>query len=266
MSRTPDPDTILPILGVRAGDVHPRVLVVGDPERVADVATHLDHAVEIGRSREYVTSTGTYDGVGVTVASHGVGAAGAAICFEELCRAGITHLVRAGTCGGLQEAVVDGDLVVGVAAVRDDGLTDRLVPDGWPAVADPALTLALAREAAAAAGTGVADTATSVGAGTGHTVHSGTVLTTADFYASPLDAEPRWRRHHRAGALAIEMEHAPLLVVAQQHGVAAGGIFAVDGNLLGAASDMSDYDPNREVVAAAKAAMIPAALRALTTA
>lgn len=249
MNKTPDPDMVLPILGVHAGDLHPRALVVGDPERVVDVAAHLDDAVEVGRSREYVTWTGTSGGVGVTVASHGVGAAGAAVCFEELARAGATRLVRAGTCGGLQEAVVDGDLVVGTAAVRDDGLTDRLVPDGWPAVADPALSLALARYAAAT------DLAT----------HQGVVLTAADFYASPLDAEPRWRRYHRAGALAIEMEHAPLLVIAQQHGIAAGGIFAVDGNLLRAASDMSDYDPNRDVVATAKAAMIQVALRVLTS-
>lgn len=249
MRRRPDPDTILPILGVRAGDLYPRTLVVGDPARVADVAAHLDDAAEVGRSREYVTWTGGFGDVGVTVTSHGVGAAGAAVCFEELARGGVTHLVRAGTCGGLQEQVVDGDLVVGTAAVRDDGLTDRLVPDGWPAVADPGLSLALVREAAA----------------TDLTAHAGVVLTAADFYASALDPEPRWRRYHRAGALAIEMEHAPLLVIAQQHGIVAGGIFAVDGNLLRAAADMSDYDPDRAVVAAAKAAMLTAALRALAS-
>lgn len=239
----------LPILGIRASDVASRALVVGDPDRVAEVAARLDAAREVGRSREYVTCTGRHEGVPVTVSSHGVGGAGAAICFEELARAGVTRIVRAGTCGGLQEAVVDGDLVVGTAAVRDDGVTDRLVDLAWPAVADAGLTLTLAREAEA----------------TGLRTHVGVVHTAANFYPAPATPapEPRWRSFHRAGAVAIEMEFSALLVVAALHGVAAGGIFAVDGNLLAHEPDMSDYDPDRDVVNAAKEAMVGAALRAL---
>lgn len=238
-----------PILGVRNGDVAARALVVGDPERVAAVADHLDDVHEVGRSREYVTCTGSYQGVAVTVASHGVGSAGAAICFEELARAGVTHMVRAGTCGGLQPDVVAGDLVVGTAAVRDDGLTDRFVPPEWPAVADPALTLALRTEASTS----------------GLSWHTGVVYTASNFYPGPLEDRPRWWPYHRAGAAAIEMEFAALLVVAQLHGIAAGGVFATDGNLLVAADDMSDYAPDREVVTRAKQAMFTTALRALTS-
>ena len=245
----PGGPTTQPILGVSNDDVAPRALVVGDPDRVGAVAGHLDEVREVGRSREYVTLTGAFDGVLVTVASHGVGSAGAAICFEELARAGVTRMVRAGTCGGLQEAVVDGDLVVGTAAVRDDGLTDRFVPSAWPAVADPALTLALAREAGAS----------------GLTTHTGVVYTAANFYPGPLDERPRWWPYHRAGAVAIEMEFAALLVVAQLHGITAGGVFATDGNLLTAAEDMSDYAPDREVVTRAKQAMLVAALRAVVS-
>jgi uridine phosphorylase len=239
--------TGLPILGVLPEEVASRAVVVGDPARVADVTVHLEDAREIGRSREYVTWTGRFDGVPVTVGSHGVGSAGAAICFEELARAGVRRIVRAGTCGGLQTEVVDGDLVVGTAAVRDDGLTDRFVPPEWPAAADPALTLTLAREAT----------------GPDRTTHVGVVHTAANFYPGPLDDEPRWRPYHRAGALAVEMEFAALLVIAQLHRIAAGGVFAVDGNLLDAAEDMSDYDPDRAVVDRAKEAMVTAALRAL---
>lgn len=236
-----------PILGVRNDDLAERALVVGDPRRVTDVTEHLEEVREVGASREYVTCTGRFQGVPVTVASHGVGSAGAAICFEELARAGVTHLVRAGTCGGLQEPVVAGDLVVGTAAVRDDGLTDRFVPSAWPAVADPALTLTLAREATAS----------------GLSSHRGVIYTAANFYPSPFAEEPRWTPYQRAGAVAIEMEFAALLVVAQLHGITAGGLFAVDGNLLSAAEDMSDYAPDRAVVTRAKEAMLAAALRAL---
>lgn len=242
------PETRQPILGVRSADVAERVLVVGDPDRVATVATRLTDAVEVGRSREYVTVTGRYRDVAVTVASHGVGASGAAVCFEELCRAGARRLVRAGTCGGLQAGVDAGHLVVGTAAVRDDGLTERLITPAWPAVADTELTLALRDRASREEGV----------------VHTGIVHTAANFYPDALNPEPRWRTFHRAGAVAIEMEFAALLVIAALHGARAAGIFAVDGNLLQAEADMGDYDPATAAVTAAKERMLITALDALT--
>lgn len=244
-----DADLVLPILEVRAADVAPRALVVGDPHRVPDVATHLEEVRELGNAREYVTIVGRYRGVPVTVASHGVGASGAAVCFEELARAGVTRMLRAGTCGGLRPSVEAGDLVVGTAAIRDDGLTDRLLAPEWPAVADAALTLELQRTATAAA--------------TDRGVHVGVVHTAANFYPDPHADEQRWAGYARAGAVAIEMEYSALLVVAHLHGIAAGGIFTADGNLLAAEEDMSDYAPGRAVVAAGKAAMLGAALEAL---
>lgn len=245
MSERDDP--LQPILGIRSSQVAARALVVGDPQRVGEVAERLDGVEEVGRSREYVTVTGTFDGVPVTVASHGVGGAGAAICFEELCRAGVRVIVRAGTCGGLQQGVDAGHLVVATAAVRDDGVSDRLVPLAWPAAADPALALALRTEA------GRRD----------RTCHVGVVHTAANFYPSTTHDDPGWHTWHRAGAVAIEMEVATLLVVAGLNAVRAGAILAADGNLLDAATDMADYDPTTETVARAKSEMIDVALRVL---
>ncbi len=237
------------ILGVRPAEVTEHCLVVGDPNRVDDVAALMTDVREIGRSREYVTVVGVHAGVEVTVASHGVGAGGAAVCFEALARAGVRRFVRAGTCGGLQHDVVDGDLVVGTAAVRDDGLTDRLLPLAWPAAADPALTLELARLAAASE----------------LNSHVGVIHTAANFFPSPLPDMPGWPVFAAAGAKAIEMEYAALLVIASLHGAAAGGIFATDGNLLANAADMADYDPDRDVVRRAKEAMLGIALDALVS-
>ena len=235
------------ILGLDLDAVAPHALVVGDPHRVHDVAAHLEDVREIGNSREYLSVVGHHRGRAITVTSHGVGAGGAAVCFEELLRAGVTTIVRAGTCGGLQHEVVDGDLVIGTAAVRDDGLTDRLVPLGWPAVADHGLTRGL-QEAAA-------DTALNV--------HTGVVHTAANFFPSPLSDVPGWQVWADAGAVAIEMEYAALLVIAALHGTRAAGVFAVDGNLRRDAADMADYDPDRDVVRTAKAAMLTIALDAL---
>lgn len=246
MPATPAPSGIL---GLDLAAVVPHALVVGDPHRVPDVAAHLDAVRPVGDSREYVSVVGTYRGRDIMVTSHGVGAGGAAVCFEELLRAGVHTIIRAGTCGGLQHEVVDGHLVVGTAAVRDDGLTDRLVGPAWPAVADPALTLGLAKAAADAE--------------PAH--HVGVVHTAANFFPSPLSDTPGWQQWADAGALAIEMEYAALLVIASLHGARAGGVFAVDGNLRRNAADMADYDPDREVVRTAKAAMITVALEALAS-
>ncbi len=242
-----NPDDVMPILGIRAGDVPERVLVVGDPSRAARVAQVLDDAEELAYNREYVTFGGTHNGERVGVVSHGVGAAGATVCFEELCRAGAKRLIRAGTAGGMQSHVTDGTLVVATGAVRDEGVTQRLVPLGFPATADHDVVTSLRRAAA--------DTTASV--------VEGVVLTSALFYPHPVlgsDLE-QWQQ---AGVVAVEMECAALFVTAALHGVAAGAILAVDGNpLADDDADMSGYDPHREIVIEAVDTMIRIALDAL---
>lgn len=242
-----DPDAMLPLLRARVGDIAPHVLVVGDPGRVAKAAGRLGEVREVGSNREYVTVTGTFRGEPVTVASHGVGSAGAAVCFEELCRAGVREIVRAGTAGGLQPSVMDGSVVVATGAVRDEGITPRLVPLAYPAIADPGLTLRLQN---AVTGPQVAS-------------HAGVVVTSDLFYSLPVlgvDLE-LWQR---AQCVAVEMELSALLVIAAQHHVAAGGIFAIDGNPVAAKDTaMDNYEPDRDIVHAAVDAALDAALTAL---
>lgn len=240
-------DATLPLSRVRVGDLAPRVLVAGDPARVERISALLDDVRQVGANREYVTYTGTHRGTPVSLMSHGVGSAGAGAVFEELCRGGATRIVRVGTAGGLQPEVLDGSVVVATGAVRCDGLSSRLVPLAWPAITDPEVTLAL-RAAAARSGL---------------TVHEGVVLTSANFYPSPvLDNDQRlWQA---AGAVAVEMEVAALLTVASLNGVAAGAIMAIDGNPLAADDEsMADYAPDRAEVDRAVAGAIRAGLDAL---
>lgn len=239
-----DPDVVLPILRVRARDVPRRILTVGDPARAERVASRLDGVREIGRNREYVLLGGEHRGEPIGVVSHGVGSAGATVCFEELCRSGATRIVRAGTTGGLQPDVLDGSIVVVTGAVRDEGVTSRLVPPGFPALATVDLVLALRT---AAAGAGVP-------------VFEGIVLTSDLFYPHDVLGGDlvQWQR---AGAIAVEMECAALFVTAALNGVQAGAILTVDGNPLAAQDDdMSGYDPHRTVVADAIDAMLTIAL------
>jgi uridine phosphorylase len=241
---TTDADTMLPNLRVRAGDVPERILVVGDPFRATRVAELLDDVREISRNREYVVYGGTHHGETVGVASHGVGSAGAGVCFEELCRGGAKRLVRAGTAGGLQPDVVDGDLVVVRAAVRDEGLTSKIVPAGFPAVASVEMIQSL-RAGTASRGARTAE---------------GIVLTSDIFYPYQVlgDDLAMWSK---AGCVAVEMECSALFVIGAMHGIETGAILTVDGNPLAEhTGDMSDYDPHRPIVDDAVATMLAVGL------
>lgn len=237
----------LPLLQVKVSDLAPRTLVAGDPARVERIAGMLEGARKIGTNREYVTYTGTYKGVVINIMSHGVGSAGAGAVFEELCRGGSERIIRVGTAGGLQPEITDGDLVIASGAIRCDGLSQRLVPLAYPAVADPDVTVAL-REATADSNLNV---------------HTGIVLTADNFYPSPVlpNDQPMWRD---VGAVAVEMEVAALLTVASINGVPAGAIAAIDGNPLADQDEsMSGYEPFREIVDQAVAGAIRAGLDAL---
>jgi uridine phosphorylase len=236
-------DDVLPLLRARVSDIAPAVLVVGDPARVLRAAELLTDAREVGRNREYLVLTGSFGGVPVTVASHGVGAPGAAVCFEELLRAGADVLIRAGTAGALQPMIGDGDLVIATGAVRDEGTSERLVPAAYPAVAASDVVAALSA------------------ARLGGSVHTGLVLTSDLFYPMPLlgSSLQLWAD---AGVAAVEMELSILLVLASLRGVRAGGIFAVDGHPL-SSGDMRDYSPHRAVVRAAADDAMRAGLTAL---
>ena len=246
-------DRVLPLTRIPVAELAPNVVVVGDPERARAVGERLEDARELARNREYLSIGGTRHGVPVTVLSHGVGGPGAGVAFEELCRGGARRIVRAGTAGGLQPDVVDGSVVVATAAVREDGLTDLLVPSGFPAVADARLTVA------------VEDAARSAGVGADR-LRRGVVCSNAAFYPHEVLGS-RLELWQRAGCVAVEMEAAALFVVAALHGVAAATVLAVDGNPL--ASDdtaMEGYDPFRVVVRDAVDAVVTTALDAVVTA
>ena len=243
---------VLPLTRIPVTQLAPNVVVVGDPERARAMGERLEDAHELARNREYVSIGGTYHGVPVTVVSHGVGGPGAGVAFEELCRGGAHRIIRAGTAGGLQPEVSDGAVVVVTAAVREDGLSDLLVPPGFPAVADARLTVAL-EDAARSAGVG------------DDRLHRGVVYSNAAFYSHDVLGS-RLELWQRAGCVAVEMEAAALFVIAGLHGVAAAAVLAVDGNPLATDdTSMEGYDPFRDVVREAVATVVTAALEAVTS-
>ena len=118
----------LPILKADIIDIAPNVVVMGDPNRVIAGSKLLQNAKEVGSYREYLTITGSYRDKYITLCSHGVGASGASVCFQDLFRAKVKNIIRAGTCGSLQAHIKDGDIIISTSAVREDGTTPALAP------------------------------------------------------------------------------------------------------------------------------------------
>lgn len=220
----------LPITKIPRAGLPGHALVVGDPERATAVASLLADSVLIGENREYRSYRGTWHGVPVVVSSHGVGGPGAVCQFAELAEAGVHTFLRFGTAGALRADIADGDLVIGAAAVRDDGVTQQLVLPEYPAFATPEAVLAL------------------TAAATAHqvTAHRGVVWTRAAF--SPMVRELPMREYLAAGVIAIEMELATLLVFAALKGLRAGGVLVIDGNATVDNTDPTSYNPHRQVV------------------
>lgn len=235
----------LPITKIPRTGLPARALVVGDPERATAVAGLLTDSVLIGQNREYRSYQGNWRGTPVVVSSHGVGGPGALCQFQELAAAGATTILRFGTAGALRPEIVDGDLVIAEAAIRDDGVTQQLVRPEYPAFATPEVVLALTKSAAAHEAR----------------AHRGVVWTRAAF--SPMVRELPMAEYLAAGVSAIEMELATLLVFAGLRGLRAGGVLVIDGNATVDNVDPTSYDPHRKVVTDAVATGSVVALDAL---
>ena len=241
---------LLPHTKLEIGSVSPAVLVCGDVARAEMIAAQLTDVKLLAEWREYRSYQGCFNGRITTVTSHGIGAPGAAIAFEELIAAGAKQIIRVGSCGSLQPDIHSGDLIIATAAVQNTGYGRETVPDGFPAVADVDLTLALRNAAALHA----------------HPYRTGIVLTRDNFYAGiKTYAVPDYKQLSAANVLAVEMECAALFIVGTLRNVQTGAILAVDGNVLEQGELMGQFNPHRDIVARAFTAEIKIALEAIAT-
>lgn len=240
----------LPITGIPIGQIPASVLVCGDPERATGIANAFDDSSLISDNREYRCLAGSYQGTPVAVCSHGIGAPGASIAFEELISAGAQRIIRVGTCGGLRPDIVSGHIIVATAAVQNTGYGREVVPDGYPAAADVSVTSAIMQAAA----------------GFNHPCSSGYVLTRDSFYKGVgPPSMPDYSKMAQANVLAVEMECAALFIVAALRRVQAGAITVVDGNVLSSGGEsMESYNPDNNVVHEAVNIAALIALNALT--
>lgn len=197
-------------------DIGKYVLLPGDPGRVAEITKGLDNAKRVASNREYVTYTGTLDGVKVSVTSTGIGGPSAAIALEELVKLGAHTFIRVGTCGGIDSSLEPGSLIIATGAIRKEGTTSEYIPIEFPAVANFELLNALN------------DAAHKLN----HKSYLG-IVESKDSYYGQHDPEKmpnaailkqKWAAWKAGGALASEMETAALYIISTIRRVRCGSI------------------------------------------
>ena len=209
-------------IGLGAEDIGEYVILPGDPKRCEKIAAYFDDAKLVGDNREYVTYTGSLDGVKVSVTSTGIGGPSAAIAMEELTKIGAHSFIRIGTCGGMQEDVKSGDVVIANAAIRAEGTSREYAPIEFPAVSNFEVTSALKNASD----------------NLNLTSHIGVVQCKDSFYGQhepekmpvSYELESKWNAWLKLGALASEMESAALFTVANYLKVRCGSCFLVIAN------------------------------------
>ena len=142
-------------LHVKPEQLASKVILVGDPGRVALVASHFESRECEIENREFKTITGTYKGKWITVLSTGIGCDNIDIVVNELdALANIDfrtreekddfrqlEMVRIGTCGGLQPYTPEGSFICSEISVGFDGLLNFY--EGRNAVCDLPMERAL---------------------------------------------------------------------------------------------------------------------------
>jgi uridine phosphorylase len=232
------PDTPQPIHLRPVADLADRVLLPGDPGRALALAQVVlgDDRLMFNHHRGLWGYTGTAaDGAPLTIQSTGMGGPGAAIVLEELAALGVRTAVRVGTARALADGVALGDLVAATAVHGADGVSRAL-----QAPARRPLGGAVSEHLAQ-----VAD-------------HAGLVVSTDLFYA--VDRASAGTEWSADGALAVDLETAPLAAVAARHGVAFGSILAIVSDTRGGRLDDEAVVQAGEAVgvAGAGALMAPA--------
>jgi uridine phosphorylase len=226
-------------LKIKRGDVGKYCILPGDPGRCEKIAKYFDNPVFVVSNREYTIYNGYLNGELVTVCSTGIGGPSSAIAMEELAVCGVDTFIRVGTCGGINQKVDGGDVVIATSAVRQDGTSREYAPIEYPATADFDVTNALVKAAQK----------------NGLNYHTGVVQSKDSFYGQhspekmPVSDELlfKWNAWKKLGVLASEMESAAQFTVAATLGVRCGGVFHVIWNQEREAAGLnSNIDENTE--------------------
>ncbi len=207
-----DKKEILKHIRCGVGDIAPYVIIPGDPGRVKRIVDQMDNAEKIAENREYVTYTGEYKGVNITVCSSGIGGPAASIAFEELIKLGAKVFIRVGSAGGRQPKIPIGTPVVINASYRGEGTSMVYLPAPFPAVASLDVTNALVKA--------VEEQKEDYRVGIGFSRDA--------YYVQDKELNTLLTE---AGVMAAEQEASILFIVGSKRGVKTGAIVSTDSNI-----------------------------------
>lgn len=216
------------------GDLAPYILTCGDPARARKISRYFDKVDVRRRNREFLTYTGSYKGIPVSVMATGIGPDNTAIAVIEAAQCvSAATFIRLGSCGALAPEIATGDLVITARVLRDETTTNYYAPPEYEARPHPLVLKAL-EEAAAELKT---------------PYHVGLTCTTADFYGGqarqvpgfPILEPEKIARLRQAGVLNLEMEMSAYLTLAgiSTYPLRAGGACTVLNNRVTGASVFS---------------------------
>jgi len=134
--------------------------------------------------------------------------------------------VQIGSCGGLQQGLAPGDIIVPDDAACEEGIA-RIYGSGDLVQSDPQGS----------------DRARAFLANRDHVVHGGTNLTWFSIFAQDGGMVEEW---HEAGYVSVDMETATTLAVAQHFGMAAVSMLVVWDELMHGRSFLDPLEPARQ--------------------
>lgn len=237
-----------------AGDAPTLAVLSGDPGRAKRIADdYLKDPRTLSENRGLHSYLGQLpNGRPILSATSGMGAPSASIVINELVQLGVKTIIRIGTCGSIQDHIRSGSVVVSTSALVRQGAARDIAPEGYPAIADPFLTVALveaARELEVE-----------------H--HAGITASVDTFYEgqerSDSSANPHLLRRHRGmteefrnlNVLNFEMECGTVFTMGQVYGFTAGCVCGV------IAARSEDENPDLDAKTRAVDGAIRVALRA----
>ncbi|TFG09330.1 uridine phosphorylase [Candidatus Thorarchaeota archaeon] len=223
-TRPETPERLQYHLEVGEDDVAQVVLLPGDPQRVERISSFWDKREEVAHHRQFVTHTGTYQGVPISACSTGIGGPGAAIVVEELANVGVRDFIRVGSTATLKEDIEIGDLIISTGAVRLEGTSRQYVRPEYPAAPSHEVVLALMEAADSL----------------GYDYHLGISASTDSFYLGQSrpgfgDYTQRESRElieylTKANVANFEMEAATIFTLGSIYGFRTGAVCAVYAN------------------------------------
>ena len=204
---------LIGMVQLKPGDFGEFAIIPGTAERREAILRNLKNVIKNFSFMEYSFSTGYLDDIKITVGNGGRFSADSAITTEVACAGGVKCIIRAGSCGAMDENIQVGDIIIVDSVIRGEGVTPYYVKDNFKTVPDRQVLTQLQQAAKQI----------------GVKFHIGPVWSTDALLRETREIVEEKRKQ---GAIAVDMVSSTLLTIAQLNKVKAGSILVVSDNLI----------------------------------